>query len=409
MKRIFVLHITCLALLPLLLLSACGGGEDEGGGSSSGSSVVYDGDAVVTTLNGTVADGYLRDARVFLDRNRNRFYDNGEPMSQSTAGGAYSLEVNPGEGELYPVVVEVVAGQTIDEDTGTPVANDYALESLPGRWHFVSPLTTLVALERDKNPSLSDQQVELNVRSQLGVHGAISLFTDYIASTSDGGEMVVEYQRTHRVAQVVAAVMGQVRSSIADNVNAVDPSVVALIVSDQVLAQALQIKDALTVARSSSGEVDVVALIGDAVGEINMDGLNGDMVDRYLQRLTEDPEVWDMQPPLLLSQFPLAGDDASIDVVIAVVFDELLDETLLNNGIIEVHGPNGVVSGTLDYDADSSRLTFTPTQVLLPFSSYRVTIGEGLADVLGNPLSSEIEWSFTTIFDQLPPALPDFM
>ncbi len=132
MKRFWTKIISLFACLSLLLLSACGGGG--GGDSSATSRAADDGStATLTTLTGTVADGYLRDARVFLDRNNNRIYDNGEPTAQSTTGGVYTLNVSPGEGELFPVVVQVIAGQTVDEDTGTSVVNSYLLESLPGR------------------------------------------------------------------------------------------------------------------------------------------------------------------------------------------------------------------------------------------------------------------------------------
>lgn len=73
----------------------------------------------------------------------------------SSHGGVYNLTVSPGEGELYPVIVEVIAGQTIDEDDGLAVTNGYFMEALPGRWGFVSPLTTMVALEGEKSIPVS--------------------------------------------------------------------------------------------------------------------------------------------------------------------------------------------------------------------------------------------------------------
>ena len=134
MKKILLIKIYIFHLLVLTLLSACGGGEG-GGDSVVASKIADDGSSSsVTTLSGVVADGYLRNAKVFLDRNGNRVYDNGEPYTQSATGGGFSLEVNPGEGELYPVVAQVIADQTIDEDTGAVVTNDYVLESMPVNW-----------------------------------------------------------------------------------------------------------------------------------------------------------------------------------------------------------------------------------------------------------------------------------
>ncbi len=140
----------------LLIVTACGGGED--GGDS----------AVV--LNGQVADGYLSGAIVFLDRNGNRMPDPGEPSTESGAQGHFSLDIEQGEGNLYPVVAEVIAGKTIDEDQPNQyVAESYQLEAPAGKWAFISPLTTLVNHELSKDSTLSLQEAEIRVLSQLGL------------------------------------------------------------------------------------------------------------------------------------------------------------------------------------------------------------------------------------------------
>ncbi|MDX2478873.1 MAG: Ig-like domain-containing protein [Desulfuromusa sp.] len=411
MKRFLAINISLFALLSLLLLSACSGG---GGGETTVTSRAADdgSSSTVTTLSGTVADGYLTDARVFLDRNNNRVYDNGEPMAQSTSGGVYSLAVNPGEGELYPVVAQVVAGQTIDEDTGIPVVNGYLLETLPGHWGFISPLTTLVKLESNKNPSLSVQQVEIAVRSQLGIADSVSLFTDYIVPANEDATVVAEYSRAHRAAQVVANLMGSLRVRISQNLGGMiedaEQLPVSYMIGDQIIWQAPLIEQALDNERNQNSVVDVSALSIAMIEAINIDGIDEYMLVLYEQRLEQNFDTWDMQPPQIQSQSPPAADTASVTAIVSLSFDELLDETLLNNDIVELSGPNGLVSGSLDYDSEHIRLTFTPNQLLLPFSNYQVTVRGVLADTLGNPLGEDITWAFTTIFDQVPPPLPDF-
>jgi hypothetical protein len=81
---------------------------------------------------------------------------------------------------------------------------------------------------------------------------------------------------------------------------------------------------------------------------------------------------------------------------------------LLADELILLTGPNGLQPGSLSYDPAAQRLTFTPSQFLLPFSQYQVTVKKELADSLGNSLAQDVSWSFTTIFDLQPPALPDF-
>ena len=411
MKRFLTIILSLFALLSLCLLSACGGG---GGGDSSGTSrTADDGEtSVVTTLTGIVADGYLRNARVFLDRNNNRVYDNGEPTAQSTAGGVYSLDVNPGDGDLYPVVVQVVAGQTIDEDTETPVANGYLLEASPGHWQFVSPLTTLVKLERDKNPSFSQQQAEIAIRSQLGITDSVSLFSDYISPGSVGVALAAEYSRAHRAAQIVANLMGNLREGISQNLGGViddaEQRLVSYMVGDQILWQATLIEQAFDNERNGGTVVDVASLTSDIADAVNLDSLDVDAIALYEQRLEQNFDSWDMSPPQVQSQSPLADDTASIDTVISLSFDELLDETLLATDTVVLTGPDGSVPGSLDYDSEQISLTFTPNQFLIPFSNYQVTVNGGLADILGNSLGTDLTWTFTTIFDQMPPPLPDF-
>lgn len=411
MKKTLNILIKNSLCLITLVLASCSGGS---GGDSSGTSRTVDSGTApsLTTLSGVVADGYLRNARVFLDRNGNRIYDNGEPSAQSGSGGLYSLDVNPGEGDLYPVIAEVVAGQTVDEDSGTPVTNNYVIEALPGRWAFVSPLTTLVKIERDKNPLFTEQQAVLNVRSLLGLSDEVSLFSNYLAVDGLSGPLAEEYVRTHKVAQAVAQLMGQLRSEILQNLGGQianeEQILVAYMISDQIMAQSDIVRQALNDERNLGIIADVPTLASAISAEINVEALNSDLLVLYQQRLDQNLEFWDMQPPRLLSQYPSSGDNAPVDAVISVSFDELLDETLLGSGLFELSGPSGAVYGNLNYDAVQKKLSFIPDQLLLPFSNYQVTLSGQLADSLGNPLGEDVNWTFVTIFDQIPPPLPDF-
>jgi Bacterial Ig-like domain len=402
------LYIVCLGIF---FLSACGGG---GGGDSSGTSKTVDsGDTspTVTSLSGIVADGYLRDARVFLDRNKNHLYDNGEPSTTSGAGGQYSLEVNPGEGDLYPVVVEVIAGQTVDEDNGLTVAQSYLLEAPAGHWQFVSPLTTLVKLERDKNPLFTEQQAVLSIITKLGIADNVSVFSNYLDSAGVSSAVAAEYVRTHKAARVVAHFLGQLRHSITLNLGGQvadgEQPLVAYLISDQIMEQADSIKQALDDERNIGSNMDVASIISIVSSDINSDNLNAELLSVYQQRLEQDLEVWDMQSPQLMNQLPAPNASTPINVVISTEFDELLDETLLSTNLIDLSGPNGLVTGQLEYDAAQKTLSFVPNELLLPLSRYQVTVNAQLADSLGNPLGQEISWAFQTVFSETPPPLPE--
>jgi hypothetical protein len=398
----------------LLLLSACG--IEDIGNSPGGSKTSGTGGSGATTLSGTVADGYLREARVFLDRNTNRLYDNGEPTTMSVEGGAFTLEVNPGEGDLYPVVVQVIAGQTVDEDTGLTVAEDYLLEAPKGRWAFISPLTRMVKLVREKNPSFTELQAVLKVRSELGVDDNVSLFEDYLAHGTGGpnatnSQLAAEYSRAHKAARVVAALMGRLQADIDQNLGGIadnEQAAVAFMLSDKVMEQAALIKQALDDERNIAQDADVATLVATTVAAIDSSSLDANLLNQYSLRITQNLPTWDMQPPELISSIPPTNDTSSVDVTIGIIFDEALDETLISDNLIELTGPNGMQSGTVSYNAGDKKLTFVPDQLLLPFSDYQVTLKQELSDTLGNALNEEVSWTFTTIFDQTPPALPDF-
>jgi hypothetical protein len=402
--------------LALLLLAACGGGGGGGDVPSGSKTTDTGGGAALSTLEGKVADGYLRDARVFLDRNGNRLYDNGEPTTNSTAGGAYSLEVNPGEGDLYPVVVEVIAGQTVDEDTGLTVSDDYKLEAPKGRWAFISPLTRMVKIVQEKNPSFTELQAVLEVRADLGINDNVSLFADYISRGTGGADAEVqtaaEYSRAHKAAQVVAALMGSLQADIEQNLGGQiaddEQAAVAYMISDKIKEQADVIKQALDDERNLAQPVDVPTLVNTTTTAIDSTQLDSDLLNDYDQRINQDLPTWDMQPPELVSRSPQANDSAPVDITIGIIFDEPLDETLIADDLISLNGPNGSLPGTVSYDAATKKMTFIPNQLLLPFSNYIVTLKKELTDSLGNGLTQDVTWSFTTIFDQLPPQLPDF-
>lgn len=381
------------------LLAACGGGGSTGGGGS-----VPGGGSSPLVLSGQVADGYLDGARVFLDRNENRILDAGEPWAYSGAGGYFSLNVESGDGNLYPLVVDVVAGQTVDEDQpGSYVSDGYQLEAPAGHWQFVSPLTTLVKNEQDRNPDLSLQDAEGRVRSQLGFSSGVSFFSNYIENQGN-----VELDGAHRAARIVAALMGSLQTRIAQNIDSVaieqQHGAIDLMISDQVVSHFAEI------AAGVAGATDTTAVeaVRDAVlAAIDTSGLDAQLLARYVERMQYSDPVWDLTPPQVVAQTPQSAGNASTDVVVSLRFDEALDPASVSADSVQLVGPTGVVSGAVSYDSVLKQLSFTPDQNLLAYSTYQIAVN-GVADLHGNPLPQTYNWDFTTIFDQLPPALPNF-
>ncbi len=171
------------------------------GGNSGGTT------ASTVTLSGTVADGYLRGAEVFLDKNGTYQWDGVEPRTMTGAGGTYSLTVSSGDMGKYPVVVRAMAGSTVDEDTGQPVQNSYVMSAPPGVGSFVSPMSTLIREKMAANPGMTMAQAITQLRNQLNLPAGMDMLADYVAAGSQAGQYQTQYQTMHQVAQQMAGLM----------------------------------------------------------------------------------------------------------------------------------------------------------------------------------------------------------
>ena len=65
------------------------------------------------------------------------------------------------------------------------------------------------------------------------------------------------------------------------------------------------------------------------------------------------------------------------------------------------------MSGSVTYAGASHVATFTPTNPLIPSTTYSATIATGVRDVAGNALATSKTWSFTTgtVADTIPPTV----
>lgn len=171
-----------------------------------GCSVLEDDDDSVAKvdISGKVADGYLAGAKVCLDLNSNKVCDEGEPSTTSTTGGGFSLEgVTQAQLDSSPLLVEIIVGETIDEDNpGETIDKKYTLTA-PAGYSFISPLTTMVQSEIEDN-GISAEEAKGSIQAKLGT--TLDLEADYVAG-SDGGADAAEFERLHKVAQVTVVVL----------------------------------------------------------------------------------------------------------------------------------------------------------------------------------------------------------
>ncbi|WP_148861841.1 hypothetical protein [Marinobacter fonticola] len=220
MTRLATLAALSLLTLPLpALLSGCGDGEQKDrpvdGRDTDG---LYE--PAVEDYSGRVIDGYLRNARVWLDLDGDYQYDaanvevvvgtnpertlilaSGEPTAMSGEGGQFildlsSFDIDPSlasdlEPTDYPLVAVVIPGVT-EEETGSgyvTLGQAYQMSAPPGE-RYVTPLTTLMDARRVLGVG------PLDVTSGLGeMLGNTNVLGDYVRAGD---------HRAHAYAQALA-------------------------------------------------------------------------------------------------------------------------------------------------------------------------------------------------------------
>lgn len=205
--RLFT-FLPLMALSLSVLITGCDGG-------SSSSSSTSPATTPAASVSGVVADGYLFNAKVCSDQNFNNVCDEGEPFDISAADGSYTLT---GDNlDQFPIVVEIIAGETTDSDAPSdPIENDYVLSTPAGMPEFISPLTTMVHQQVQANPSLDVEDAEQVIMGQLGLANAdgVSLFVNYVEQEEGETPAAADYEQLHDVAQVVATTFGSMQAEI---------------------------------------------------------------------------------------------------------------------------------------------------------------------------------------------------
>ncbi len=211
-----------VSIAALLSLTACGGGDSGGSAAGGGPDVEP---PVLLNVSGQVADGYLAGAKVCLDVNENKQCEAGEPfaltmgklLSEVDRFGQFIIEVDPTlypDPGKFPLFVEVPA-DALDQDTGGEVGKGFTLSAPAGRPDFISPITTLVQQQLEKNPVLTTEEAERTVKTQIGVSDQVSLFQDYVKEKeNEAAPAREEFARVHMVAQVVARTMGDLQTEV---------------------------------------------------------------------------------------------------------------------------------------------------------------------------------------------------
>ncbi len=139
-----------------------------------------------------------------------------------------------------------------------------------------------------------------------------------------------------------------------------------------------------------SGKAVIQAVSIDEAGQVS--GLLGSAtmnLSTVSGYTTPQPEVLTVSPSNGSTEIPL-------NAVITATFSEALDPATVNSTNFSVKKGSSAVAGTLSLSADEKVVTFTPTNLLSPNSSYSIYIGTGIQSATGNPLLSYKYSTFST-------------
>lgn len=106
----------------------------------------------------------------------------------------------------------------------------------------------------------------------------------------------------------------------------------------------------------------------------------------------------DTTPPTVVTRSPAPNaTDVALDSDVTVVFNEEMDSATIDNTTFSLRasGATSDMSATVSYDGLTA--TLNPTAPLLPATSYQVTLDGSVTDASGNPLGSDVVWTFDTV------------
>lgn len=267
-----------VAGLVAALMGCIDSGDDEASEEGGGA-----GGAERISFTGLVADGYLRGATVCIDENENKECDPSEPSTVSGEGGTFSFSDVVSD---KPILMVVIEGETIDEDTiteenpdGTVFSKPLTL-SAPAGYTNVTPLSTMVQNEVESGTSTAD--AEAAVKNKLGT--TQNLDSDYIAAANDdtlSDEQKAEFLKMQQVAQVTARVISDNMESL--EVAAEENSISLDDLISAIVDEVFDALDAISVTvDENTGDFDPDV----AAQEVNQEeiGLNPDNIDDVVEQ-----------------------------------------------------------------------------------------------------------------------------
>ncbi|WP_165311839.1 hypothetical protein [Vibrio ziniensis] len=252
--------VVALGLTSTLALYGCGGGGDSSSTSPS-----------ATSYSVKAIDGYLQNAFVWLDVNGNYEWDEDEPSATTGVGGAATLDTTGIESpESYMLIVQVTAGETIDEDTGLAVTRSMPMYAPPGVPQ-VTPLTTY--LQKSISQGMTESEALAAVAEEFDIE-VDDILSDYKAEGSES-KLAAFVAKSLVSSGLMPATIEELNNSEND-------------LSSTLAVVAATIKTQVTAAKENSTEDELDAVYVDGDGLVYTD-TDGDGTKDEEDAFPEDP------------------------------------------------------------------------------------------------------------------------
>ena len=102
----------------------------------------------------------------------------------------------------------------------------------------------------------------------------------------------------------------------------------------------------------------------------------------------------DTAAPMVVATTP-PDRAVSFDPITATFSEPLLVSTVSTSTFTLIDQEGTIVPGFVQYQGDLHKATFAPSVDLVHGRTYTARITAGVEDVAGNPMASDVEWSFT--------------
>ena len=320
-------------------------------------------------VSGSVIDGPLHNARVFLDMDDDGEWDEDEPYAFTDENGNYQLEAPEEYFDIYRLVAEITS-ETIDTETGL-VAHPYSLvfydpntqsafEGFLSTDYVLNPFTTMIQSEVEAGNAPLDA-VEL-VATHLGLSPQYHfyLLADYMEVKESGvyldetlsADDLDVVNRLHNIARTAVRVLGIKMTEI----NEADPTLSArgkALASQQVL-NALKIKlrdvintddDVATDGDGSDAEQEL-----DLNAELYAANIDADAILANVASILDDADSLKPGRPVVIApDYPL---DSSALADIALTWNMYYGENGSSVYLLDIAN-DSIVGGPVDLIADS--------------------------------------------------------